>query len=118
VTLDAGYYAVPDPDDPAVVTCWRWCDRLGLKRWSGGAAYGTPTRPSRGNPPRPITIPVRVLWVAWFKEVLAAVEADPESARARFATITGCCYVCSKKLWEPQSVALGIGPDCRRERAA
>lgn len=121
MTLDDGYYAVPDPDDPAVITCWRWSNhgrRGGLRRWSGGAAYGESTRPSRGNPPRPHSLAVKVAWRDWFGEILAEVQADPAAARARFAKITGRCCVCSKKLTDPQSVALGIGPDCIRRGVA
>jgi hypothetical protein len=109
-----GYYAVPDPDDPAVVTCWRWSARRGLRQWSGGARYGTPTRPSRAVPPRPHTIAVKLAFCDWFGEVLNAVQADPDGARTRFGKLTGCCYVCSKKLTDARSVVLGIGPDCRR----
>jgi hypothetical protein len=118
MNLEPGYYATLDPDDSAVTTCWRWSTNRGLRRWSGGATYGEATRPSRGRPHRPITIPVRLAYAAWFEQVLAAITADPAAARLRFAEITTCCLACGKKLTDPQSIAAGLGPDCRRESAA
>lgn len=118
MNLEPGYYAVTDPDDPGVTTCWRRANGRGLRSWSGGAFHGTPTRLSRGNPPRPHTLAVRIVRLAWFKEVLAAIEADPAAARDLFSWVAGRCNVCSKKLTDPRSVSLGIGPECRKERAA
>lgn len=115
MNLAEGYYAVPDPDDQAVITCWRWSSKRGLRRWTGGASYGTATTPSRGNPAPPHTTPVKAAWRDWFYEVLDAIKSDPHGAQARFGQITGRCYSCSKRLTDPESVSLGIGPDCRRQ---
>lgn len=116
--LPAGYYAVPDPDDPAVLTCWRWSTTgtaRGLRRFSGGAAYGEPTRPSRGSP-HTNTLLARLSYRDWLRVVLAAVRSDPEAAAVRFAETTGRCRCCGRRLTDPRSVStLGIGPECRRE---
>lgn len=47
--------------------------------------------------------------------VLAALRTPElqESARARFASETVCCYMCAKRLTDETSRALGIGPTCR-----
>ncbi len=113
--LAAGYYAATDPDDPGIVTCWRWSAtgrRRGFQRWSGGALYGVPTRPSRGRPPRPWTDEVRRAGGAWLDDVFGTIRADPARAARLFASVTGSCYSCGRRLTDPQSVARGIGPDC------
>jgi hypothetical protein len=119
MTLDDGYYAVPDPDDPAVVICWRWSStgkKRGLRPWSGGAMYGPATQASRGRPARPYTIEVRRAWMDWLSEIRAAIEADPVAAGKLFASITGRCRMCGKVLTDPESVVEGIGPDCGGRR--
>lgn len=115
--ITAGYYATPDPDDPGVVTCWRYSTsgrKRGLRQWSGGAKYGTPTGPSRGRPSRPYTDAVRAAVQEWFNTILTEIRSDPAAAGRRFAEITGRCCICGRKLTDLRSVVEGIGPDCRK----
>lgn len=46
------------------------------------------------------------------KQVLALIIADPIQAMLDYAAITGVCGVCGRKLEDPVSVAIGIGPIC------
>lgn len=46
-------------------------------------------------------------------EVFQAIQADEQAAREEYARITGRCYACNRKLEDPLSVSLGIGPVCR-----
>lgn len=46
------------------------------------------------------------------RQVLARIMADPVAAMLEYASITGRCGVCGRKLEDPTSVALGIGPVC------
>lgn len=49
-------------------------------------------------------------------EWLAAIKAcsdDPEGSAIRYGKETGICSCCSRKLTNPLSVELGIGPVCR-----
>lgn len=46
------------------------------------------------------------------QEVLAAILADPIGCMQAYGSITGRCAVCSRKLEDQNSVALGIGPIC------
>lgn len=46
------------------------------------------------------------------KAVWAAIVADPVQAMLNYSDITGVCGVCGRKLEDPTSVALGIGPVC------
>ena len=48
-------------------------------------------------------------------EEMRAALARGESVPARFRPVGGSCAVCRKPLQDPESVRLGIGPDCRRQ---
>lgn len=41
---------------------------------------------------------------------------DPEAAGRGYALASGNCYVCGRRLTEPESIELGIGPICRGKR--
>ena len=47
------------------------------------------------------------------EEVFNTIAADPAAAGREYARITGACYACNRKLEDPTSVELGIGPVCR-----
>lgn len=49
------------------------------------------------------------------KNALAALLADPETAKAmgvEYARQSGNCYVCNRQLTTPESIEAGIGPIC------
>lgn len=49
------------------------------------------------------------------REVVAQIMVDPVQAMLDYASITGVCGVCGRKLEDPTSVAIGIGPICLRK---
>lgn len=48
-------------------------------------------------------------------KVLTRIAADPEYHAREYGRITGTCAVCSRKLEDPTSRELGIGPICRKK---
>lgn len=46
------------------------------------------------------------------KKVLAAIAEDPKGALVAYGRRTGSCGLCGRKLTDPESVELGIGPIC------
>lgn len=48
------------------------------------------------------------------EDVFRTIASDPKAAAEEYARITGACYVCNRKLEDPTSVSLGIGPVCRQ----
>jgi hypothetical protein len=46
-------------------------------------------------------------------KVKAEIAGNPDLARTRFAEKTVCCYMCGRRLTDPTSMELGIGPECR-----
>lgn len=48
-------------------------------------------------------------------EEMRAALARGESVPARFRPVGGHCAMCRKPLQDPESVRLGIGPECRRQ---
>jgi hypothetical protein len=121
-----GYYAVPDPLDPAVMTYWRQRATMPSGRpavrafnpWPDKARYGpvlyrrdVPTETSRRR---------EVLEAHWervrdyHRRVRESIEADPAAAGRRFAEWCIRCCCCGRALTEEQSKVLGIGPECRR----
>ena len=46
--------------------------------------------------------------------VMTAIMADPFARAAEYGRITGTCSVCGRKLENPDSRAIGIGPKCRQ----
>lgn len=114
MTLANGYYAVPDPDDPGVITCWRYNERRGRTTfgpWSKGASYGDPTRPSRRQYDRDSAL----AYVRWSAEARAAIETDQNAARRLFAEITSHCGLCGREIHERDSILTGVGPECRKK---
>jgi len=49
-----------------------------------------------------------------FAELLEYVGKYPDMCREDFGRLTGKCGCCGRTLTDPESVRLGIGPDCRR----
>ena len=122
------YYAVPDPDT-CDMTYWMRTKRGQLKAWPATAKvddYGPRlwfkpghdrehvvpeglTERERGNWIRAWYDTVRNPWVA---KILAAIEREPDAARARFAAFTSHCCICGRTLTDEDSRVRGIGPDC------
>lgn len=46
------------------------------------------------------------------------IEDGPEAACKRFGSELGVCGICGSPLTDPESIALGIGPVCRKRFAA
>jgi hypothetical protein len=113
-----GYYAVPDPDEPGAMTYWR--ARGGRTQpWPAKAWYG-PARPLRRDVPtdrdkRSAFISAwNLRYFAWHDRLLAALTADLDGARARFAVFQIRCCSCGRALRDAKSKTFGIGPECRR----
>ncbi|PRY56470.1 DUF6011 domain-containing protein [Glycomyces artemisiae] len=119
--LADGYYAVPDPDNAATMTCWRVKDD-GMHPHPAKAWYG-PDRPLRKDAPgKPGTDEYIAwmrdyfdTWTAWARRVKDAIAADPVAAQRHFAAKTAHCCVCGRALTDGASKILGIGPDCREK---
>ena len=47
--------------------------------------------------------------------VLTAIAADPFARATEYGQITGTCSVCGRKLEDPDSRRLGLGPICRQK---
>lgn len=45
--------------------------------------------------------------------ILNAIERDPVTAAVNYGRMTGRCGQCNRRLSDPTSVAMGIGPECR-----
>jgi len=45
-------------------------------------------------------------------QVLNAVERNPRACSANYGQMTGRCGMCNRRLKDPGSVSLGIGPEC------
>ena len=50
-------------------------------------------------------------------EVIRRIEADPLSAASRFTFLHSNCAYCGKPITHEESIAYGIGSDCRRQLA-
>lgn len=119
-SIPDGYYATPNPTNPHTMTYWR--ARPGrLDPWPARARYA-PTLLKRDVPPA-LRGRDRYEWVnAWYAEhvhpwldtVAAAITADLDGCRARFAALTTRCTECARRLTDNKSKLLGYGPDCRR----
>ena len=48
------------------------------------------------------------------KAVFAAILAEPEGARKRFAEELTRCWMCGRMLTDAESRRLGVGPECRK----
>lgn len=96
--LEPGYYALTDPYDPGIVLAIRI-----------RAASQRPVFTQYGKCTEGVS---RKRGQDWFALVFAAIARDTAATRALFVEITGKCYVCGRKLTDPNSKARGIGPDC------
>lgn len=112
-----GYYALPDPDNPAVMTYWHAKDGR-IQPWPTKAWHG-PLRLLKRDMPkdRDRMIAVWREWQArygaWANRVHDALDGDPHPARARFSAFTTRCFDCGRALTDAKSKTLGLGPDCR-----
>ncbi|MFJ3094640.1 helix-turn-helix domain-containing protein [Streptomyces hydrogenans] len=90
-TPPLGTYAVPDPDDPDVITLWR-STGTSLTPWPPGQRWAPyPPRTSAAMP-RPERVAARTRWYAsrywpWKRAVVNAILADPQRAARRFADL-------------------------------
>lgn len=112
------YFAVPDPLDPDLITYWRRSAEGQLRPWPPKAKY-RPLYP-RDVPAELSPVERRAFLDAYREQLLKAyveirntIEADPDTAAARFAAFHSRCCNCGKALTDDQSKVYGIGPDCR-----
>lgn len=114
--LDDGYYAIPDPREPAAMTYWR-ARRGSTTAWPPRTLYGPwPRRSDAPDDPderKAFARRVADTYAAWLRQVRAELLADPDSARARFAALAVRCCVCCRTLTDPESKTSGVGPECR-----
>lgn len=117
MTIEDGYYAIPDPHDPSIVSYWRQGPR-GLKPWPTKARYGPVfymrDRPKDRTQLASYLADVRAVLARYPIAVREAIVADPEAARARFAELSSHCCICGRSLTDPASKTYGIGPECRQ----
>ena len=116
--LPDGYYATPDPDNPATMTYWR-AENGCLAIWPPKAWYG-PARLLKRDTPQGRDAKLAWYtawsnaWQSWATRVREALETDPHGALRRFAEFSVRCCQCGRALTDDTSKVLGIGPDCRR----
>lgn len=118
MTIPAGYYAIPDPDNPERTTTWRVHPDGTRTPWPRNARYGpvlyrrdVPTDPEQ----RKATIRAyQELLTTWCRAVAEQLTADPDTAAMRFAVINIRCSRCARALRDETSKRLGIGPECRK----
>lgn len=123
-----GFYAVPDPDEPADLTAWRMQSRP-----NGGHSFGPTPKGNRLGPMARLTqdqLPAdrdaRAAFLAdlgrqqsdYISRAAAAILADLDGAQRRYAAAVLRCYRCNHKLRDAVSKELGIGPECRKGQAA
>ena len=116
------YFAVPDPLDPGVMTYWyrvkRGRSAGQLAPWPPKARYHPATW--RDIPKGLTADEQREAVLAYYAPVMEArreialiIDADPDTAAARFAALrTACCH-CGKALTDDRSRVYGIDPECR-----
>jgi hypothetical protein len=115
--IPAGYYAVPDPNNPDVITYWRRTS-TSLAAWPAKARYGPPLpRRSELPPPGPERDAFVKAWHAtsraYLDQIVAAITAEIVAAGKRFADFGIRCCQCGRALRDATSKTYGIGPDCR-----
>lgn len=76
-------------------------------RWAGYSFVKTPARLGA-----PFDEPVKG---AQAVAVFNAIESDPIGCSSMFGRVTGRCGICNRRLSEPNSQAVGIGPECRTQ---
>lgn len=115
------YYAVPDPGDTGQITYWRRNARGQIAPWPANAKYG-PQLYKRDIPqgihngrPKWIRDWFRDNRAPWQQAIDAAIDADPDLCRARFAVFAVRCCACGRTLTDPKSKSCGIGPECRSD---
>lgn len=120
--VDAGYYAIPDPDGAHAITYWRRVRTArtdDLRAWPPKSWYGPPI-PSRADIPegRLERAEFAIAWAtarrAYMAKVVAAITAEPVAAGRRFAAFGIRCCKCARVLSDDRSKTYGIGPECRR----
>lgn len=123
MTAAAGYYAVPDPDQPAQqMTYWHLhvlhlgAPVMNVAPWPPRARYGPVLLRKDVPKDREGRIAAlraydRVL-TAWNIRLRTALAADPAAAAARFAELSTRCFCCARKLRSDRWKVLGIGPEC------
>lgn len=120
------YFAVPDPLDPTQMSYWY----RPVRGRQAGQILPWPPRRSRWGRLGVKDIPVDKAadpagWGAFVDAyfgkvraaraaVEAAIEADPDTAAARFAVFGFRCCFCSKVLTDERSKVYGVGPECRQ----
>jgi hypothetical protein len=122
--IPEGYYAIPDPHDPTIVSRWHMTkpDRNGrchLNPWPPKARYGPALAP-RPDFPRDLSdADLRAAVDEWIRPVQeyraaveAAIEADIMGTGARFAAYATRCCFCGRALRDPKSRSYGVGPEC------
>ncbi len=123
--MTAEYFAVPHPSDAARMTYWRRGARGNLKPWPARARYGPELR--RSDVPTGLgPADLREWAAAWYRQhavpwhaaVRAAIDADPDTAAARFAAFATRCCSCGRRLTDSASKTYGIGPECRADLPA
>lgn len=112
IARNFGFFAIPDPSNPDVMTFWRR-DRADNKSRKGSYITPWPSRKSYGPtvPPEleanPLTWAVTVCW-PWNKALRSALVSDMDGCAARFSILTGHCCSCG----EPSDIQ-GICTKCR-----
>lgn len=111
------YFAALDPMDPSLMTYWRRTLRGEIV-----PLESTGYRKSilRSEVPHRRGSPEQKAWLAdyWTRvraarqEIISTILADEVVAAARFATAWTACCCCRRPLTDPQSRAMGIGPEC------
>jgi hypothetical protein len=124
MTIPAGYYAIPDPENPDLMTYWRV-----IVAPDGSVASWTASPPRARYGPQMLkrNIPAdRAERLAvmrqfsdrltdWTTRVRDAITADTAGCAARYAEFTTKCFCCGRELRSARWKVLGIGPDCCRK---
>lgn len=55
----------------------------------------------------------RVIAEPWRGQIIAWIAAGPIEAAIEYGRETTRCNKCNRKMWDPESVKYGRGPDCR-----
>ncbi|WP_284576678.1 DUF6011 domain-containing protein [Streptomyces sp. 2P-4] len=119
--IPEGYYAIPDPDDPATMTYWRRAispKASVLKAWPAKAWNG-PAVPRRADVPEDPAdrAAFAAAWTesrrVYMTKVIDTILAELDDARRRFSTFAIRCWSCGRTLRDETSKTYGIGPECR-----
>lgn len=98
----AGRYAVDLPDDGGSLLVE--VSKPSSGPWAGYTFVKTVPLMSEVAP-EPIKGAVAV-------KVLAAIEDNPRGCAGMYGRITGRCGQCNRRLSDPSSISLGVGPEC------